>query len=290
MKFGFLIDSKEFTCEDFRIKKSDRFEETIESFYLTTNVSNGWIYGPEKELTKSLQEKKQFKLRGPIICDSFYTMTPTHEMISKIDDVDYLRFLILGYGFLQGLYLTPEGYSCINRVPYEPGKLNGLLLIGDDHVNGMEHINRFYWSSNKLQRDQIFAAIHWFLVGQTYKHLWEKFEANYKVLDGIYKLSELKASSHAQRPVILAEEYGISLPDWAVMNDKTSRVSKERNQLFHEAKFGGVPIGYGYPEDNYYLEFTSFNTKLIAASLGINTPYLKATPNDRNMWGWNIEP
>lgn len=289
MKFGFLIDDKEIRCNDFKITIVSEFSEIIKQFYDTTCVSNGWFYGPEEELKKSSTEIKKFKHRGPINCSSFYRIPPTHEIISDIEDDGRLRFLILGYGFLQGLYLTPEGYSYLGRTAYEPGKLNGLLLLNNDYVNGMECINEFYVSSSEEKRKQMFASIHWYLIGQSYNFDWDRFDAQYKVLDGLFKLSGLTANNHAGRPVELANKYGIKLPNWAELDsNRRSELSKHRNELVHEATYGGQAIGYSYPAENYSLEFTSFNTKIISAALGINTPYLNAEPTNREMWGWDI--
>lgn len=254
-------------------------------------MSNGWIYGPDKELKKTSRENEEFKQPPPTTCDSFYRMHATHENKSGISDRDHLRFLVLGYGFLQGLYLTPEDYSYLGRVPYEPGKLNGLLLIKDDYVKGMEIINEYYKSSSEEERNQMFSCIHWFSIGQSYQFQWDNFDAQYKVLDGIFRLSGITGVGHANRPVELAKKYGINLPRWAELDSsgKKSPLSTHRNELVHEAKYGGHPIGYSYPSENYSLEFTSFNTKLIAATLGIDTPYLKADPENRCKWGWDIK-
>jgi len=291
MKFGFLIDKKEFICSNFSIVTVDEFAEIMSSFYEYVQVSNGWIYGPEKELNKSYKEKEKFKQPGPLVRDSFYRMSATHEIRTNITDEEHLRFLILGYGFLQGLYLTPEGYSYLARIPYEPGKLNGLLLIKDDYENGMEIINDYFKSSSEEDRNQMFACIHWFSIGQSFNFEWDKFDAQYKVLDGIYRLSGLSKVPHAKRPVELASKFNIKLPKWAELDStgKKSQLSIHRNELVHEAKYAGHPIGYSYPSQNYSLEFTSFNTKLIAAALGIDTPYLHADPNNRSQWGWDIK-
>jgi len=291
LKFGFLIDRTEFECGDFSIVTVDNYDKVMDSFYEFVRVSNGWIYGPEKKLNQKSREKEKFKQPGPVICDSFYRMSATHEIKSSITDEDHLRFLILGYGFLQGLYLTPDGHSRLGRVPYEPGILNGLLLSGDDYLNGMEIINNYYKSSSEEVRNQMYACIHWFSVGQSSKFEWDRFDAQYKVLDGIYRLSGVKAPNHASRPVELSNKYGIILPKWAELDSitKRSQLSEDRNELVHEAKYGGEPIGYSYPSENYSLEFTSFNTKLIVSVLGIDTPYIQAEPTNRCQWGWDIK-
>lgn len=290
MNFGFLIDKKEILCQDFRISPLPDINETLTTFYDGMNVSNGWIYGPEVELNKNLMEQKKFKLRGPIKCGNYHGLKSTHEIIMSTPDDEHLRFLILAYGFLQGIYLIPEGNLYFNRTAYERGKLNGLLLSGGDYVNGMEQINHFYLNANPKDRKQIFAILHWFLIGQSHEFSWEIFDSQYKVLDGIYKLSNVTARFHALRPVKLAEKYGITVPSWAVLRQSRneSTLSILRNELVHEAKYAGEPIGYAHPEDNYTLEFVAFNTKLICAILGLKTPYLNMSPDSREFCGWDI--
>lgn len=58
MNFGFLIDKKEILCQDFRISPLPDIDDTLTTFYEEINVSEGWIYGPEVELSKSFIEQK----------------------------------------------------------------------------------------------------------------------------------------------------------------------------------------------------------------------------------------
>ena len=299
MNFGFLIDPKAFVCDGFKIAPVLEFDSVLKNFYKSACVSKGWFYGPKKELSKSSSEKKDFEANAPIVHRSFFQMNSTHQITSTEGySEDHLRFLILGYGFLQGLYLTPEGYSYLERTAYEQSKLNGLRLFNNDYVNGMELINKFYINSDEIKRNQMSACIHWYLVGQSYEFKWDQFDAQYKVLDGIWNISETqnykdKHTPHSMRPVKLAEKYGLILPLWAepdTKNKNKSKISKQRNELVHEARYDGHPIGYSYPEENYSLEFRSFNTKLIAATLGINTPYLQAQPKNRILGMWSIKP
>lgn len=301
MNFGFLIDPKAFVCDGFKIAPVLEFDSVLKNFYKSACVSKGWFYGPKKELSKSSAEKRDFEANAPIVHKSFFQMNSTHQITSTEDySDDHLRFLILGYGFLQGLYLTPEGYSYLGRTAYEPNKLNGLLLNRDDYINGMQCINRFYIDSIEEKRNQMFACIHWYLISQSYEFTWDKFDAHYKVMDGIWSLSGIAEANkrhkrdyipHPERPVKLAEKYGLILPSWAELDsNKKSKLSKLRNALVHEAKYGGYPIGYSYPDENYSLEFRSFNTKLIAAALGINTSYLRVELNNRLLRRWDINP
>ena len=291
MKFGFLIDDNAFKCEEFEIAPVLDFDSILKDFKNSRSVSNGWFYGPEIELVKSSSEKKHFASNAPIVHKSFFQMSSTHQITSTENySDDHLQFLILGYGFLQGLYLTPEGYSYLGRTAFKPTTLNGVCLFGADYVNGMESINQFYIDSTQKKRNQMFACIHWYLMGQSYQFEWDKFDAQYKVLDGIWNLSELEGN-HTKRLIKLSEKYNLKLPVWAKLNAKgRSKLSEQRNELVHEAKYDGHPIGYSYPDENYSLEFRSFNTKLISAALGIHTPYLQSEPNNRILGLWNISP
>lgn len=290
LKFGFLTDKKKIICQYFKISPLPDINDTLIEFYEKYNVSKGWIYGPEVELSKNFMEQKKFKLRGPVKCANYHRLKPTHEITTSTLNDEHLRFLVLGYGFLQGIYLIPEGNLYLTRTAYEPGKLNGLVLSGDDYVNGMEQLHRFYLKASTRDRKQAFAILHWFLIGQSHEFPWEIFDSQYKVLDGIYKLSKVDEKYHAPRPVKLAEKYGVIIPSWAELNESKnkSKLSILRNELVHEAKYAGEPIGYAHTEDNYTLEFASFNTKLICAILGLKTPYIKMNPDCRQICGWDI--
>lgn len=292
MKFGFLMDRKEFECYGFSIKKMPNFDETIKSFYESALVSNGWIYGSSSLIRQSIEEKKLFFGGEPVATSRPFPVVCTHTIESDIEDQYHLKFLILGYGFLQGVLLLPEGHQYLRRTPYKTGMLTGLILCRNDYVNGMNAINNFYINSSAEQRRTMFAVIHWFLMGQSYEYEWERFDQQYKVLDGLYKLNseKMKAGSHSKRPIFLADMYGVELPEWAFLdeNDKSSKLSKLRNNLAHEAVYADEPIGYAVAGENYSLEFAAFNAKLIIASLGINCPYLKANPENRSQWGWDI--
>lgn len=291
MKFGFLIDNKSITFDEFQINPVENFDHLLARFYETARVSNGWFYGPEQNLKKSLKEEGKFSAKAPSQNALSFRICPTHEINSNFYDEDHLKFLVLGYGFLQGLYLIPEGQSYIGKVAYELGKLNGLILCGNDHINGIRAINEYYLKSTDTIRNKMFTCIHWHLISQTYPYEWDQFDAQYKALDGLYRISGLKAKNHANRPVVLIEKYGLKLPSWAKLDQegKKSFLSAQRNELVHEAKYSGHPIGYSYPEENYTLELTALNTKLIAAMLGIKSPYLSAEPNNRCYWGWDIQ-
>jgi hypothetical protein len=293
MKFGFLTSSKRIKSGGISIAPLPEFGEIIANFYETASVSEGWIYGPEREEPKSAEEKSRFKNTAPKIAQPFFRLPSTHEITSTDLDDDQLKFVVLAYGFLNGLYLTPENYACLQKAPYQEGKLSRLVLGGSDYEIGIRKIRQFLLNSGKEKVHAMRAILHWFLAGQSYEFEWDRFDAQYKVLDGIYAVSGISSPFHARRPVDLVAHfarYKIILPDWCKIDKpKSSKVSRMRNDLFHEAIYAGMPLGYAYPDENYDLEFVSFNAKLIAALLTIDTPYLRAAPDDRSQWLWKMK-
>src|SRR5438128_26846 len=118
MKFGFLMFSKRVEAEGIVIAPLPEFSEIITDFYESAHVSEGWIYGPELEKPKSAEEKSKFTNTSAKIPEPFFRLPSTHEITSKDLDDDQLKFVVLAYGFLNGLYLTPQGYACMRKVPY----------------------------------------------------------------------------------------------------------------------------------------------------------------------------
>ncbi|WP_417315921.1 hypothetical protein [Cycloclasticus pugetii] len=294
MKFGFLEDKTEFECEGFSVKILEEFDEIMDVFRSSYPVSGGFIYAPQKQLRHSPKEKREFNSPEPVVSGQLLFLPPTHKLCSEYDE-EHNAFLILGYGFLQGLYLCPEGQGAFGRTPYEPGSINGLLLYRSDREKGMEAINNYFINATTEQRSQMRACIHWYLIAYSMDHEWERFDAYYKVLDGLFRLNfKLKPNNskfirHHERPVELANLFGIQIPAWAVVNGTASILSIQRNELAHEATFANQPIGFSVPQVNYSFELSAFLTKLIAATLGLKTDYLYSEPDMCNYLMWDIK-
>ncbi|SMD13612.1 hypothetical protein SAMN02746065_1508, partial [Desulfocicer vacuolatum DSM 3385] len=284
MEFGFLVDRRRYVGSNFEIAPLDDIQDSIDWLNNEARVSKGWIYPPLIELPLDPSEKKRLPVKDSA---TWYRFEATHTIRISHDDPDKIRFLILGLGFLFGIYLSPTGYNYIGRVPYKEGKLTGVIPIGDDIVKGTEALSDFY-DRHPDERKGMFAAIHWFLLGQTYAHPWDRFDAQYKVLDGLYKISSIPSCSHSRRPVELARYYGVHLPSWAALNNGKSKLSQIRNDLAHEAIYAGEAIGYSNPDEYYDLFFRDFNTKLLAAILNLATIYISSTPEDRQIHAWSF--
>lgn len=286
MKFGFLNDKGCFIADKIEIKPLGDIDRSINWLKTQAKVSDGWIYPPMKPAKKSNREKHSEEFD---VFSEYFTIEPTHEITMNPYDSNKAKFIILGVGFFFGVYLSPAGYYNLGKTPYEEGKLTGVIPVGDDISKAIDVLSQYY-DTNPQKRTSMFAVLHWFMIGQSHTYPWDRFEAQYKVLDGLYKISESKkAPTHAFRPIALAGQYGIQLPNWAALQGKSSKLTILRNELAHEAIYAGHPIGYAHPGEDYDLELASFNVKLIASSLGVKSAYLQIPVHDRQYHLWNIE-
>ena len=99
-------------------------KDKISRLHKMAIISNGWIYPPLVEVEQNSSEKKCSGIK-PQLPAKFFTVEPTHTITIHPNDDEKLRFLILSFGFLKGIYLSPAEYLCLHRVPYEIGKLTG---------------------------------------------------------------------------------------------------------------------------------------------------------------------
>ena len=259
----------------------------LNGFMTMTEVSDGWLYPPLIDANKSQKEKGTKKFQ---VFADYHLVPCTHLITFSSYSEDKAKFLILGIGFFFGVYLSPIDYYKLGKVAYRIGKLTGVSPANNDIELAMGILSRYY-DSNPHKRKGMFAIIHWFLVSQSYNYPWDRFEGQYKVLDGIYNLSDVPRCSHADRPNKLAEAYNVCPPDWiglTLNNGKSSVLSQLRNDLAHEGIYANQAIGYAHPNENYDLEFSNFNTKLIAAALGVSSNFLEVSPHDRQYHLWNI--
>ncbi len=179
MEFGFFIDKRRVIFDKSEIKPIYDIDHKIGRFYEHARVANGWIYPPLIEANQKFNEKQKFKVR-PQIPSSFFKLEPTHTLrINPFDDKK-AKFLILALGFLNGVYLCPAGHLCINRIPYETGKLTGVVPVGDDTEIGMTVLSNYFDSASPDQQTLAYATLHWFLLGQTYNFDWDRFDAQWK--------------------------------------------------------------------------------------------------------------
>jgi hypothetical protein len=137
----------------------------------------------------------------------------------------------------------------------------------------------------------MFGALHWHLFGPSYQHPFERFSAEYTVLDTAWRIhcelphAKKKSVQHTWRPIEICGHYDISLPPWLSASDGKTDLARLRNELFHEGLWGEQPIGFAHPTEHQsiHIELFHFNSRVLLAILGERSEYTRSLYN-RQRW------
>jgi hypothetical protein len=291
LKFGWLPDSNTYETESIKIKPLDDFEEVISSISASGNIHEKWFYPPLRSIPKLSDEL------SPPVPSPWFALPETHQIVDKTntDITGSLEFMILLFGWSQGLRLYPEGYGHHNRVATEIGMLTDFRICDVD-VPKFLNLTEVFWKNHRGTGVEagLFAAVHWYLYSCSYHQQFERFMYQYQVLDACFKvycsMNGIKEpNGHYRRAKFLSDKLGLQVPSWAEPTTKGSRkaspIAELRNELLHEAKWAGEPIGYACLSDEYpniLYELKNFNCRLIAALLGISGSYVYSSSQTRH--------
>jgi hypothetical protein len=223
-----------------------------------------------------------------------FELPPTHLLITpgRAYDAQYGEFIVLMLGFMYGLRLTVRGTGHLHPTPlrehslvnFVPKRAEVLACLGKATV---------FWDSQRTDlRQLLFGAIHWYLVAQSHNHQHERFAWAYTVLDNLHRVawrtspayralvpSEL--GGHGTRPSALAQVYGTPLPSAfagsAGAPGTAAGLVALRNQLIHEARWQGQPIGYAVFQVGHevILNLQHFCSQIILGLLDIECIFRK---------------
>lgn len=297
--FGFLKHRHEIDALGFEIRPLKHFDEAVARVLAEETAAERWYY-PRPVLSPT--EKVSLPAAR-------FELPPTHLLITagrSLDD-QYGEFLVLALGFLLGLRLTIRGIGHMHRTPHEPGTLVSFLPSKHEIPPCMEKATAFWDAQPPRIRKLMFGAIHWFLVSQSFDHQYEEFAWAYTVLDNLHRIAwetthgyrarfpKGQYRCHSNRPVALAAEFGSPLPaSFADPDGKPGAVGRlviYRNELVHEARWAGEPLGYAVSQDGHemIMDLSYFCSQLILGLLGIDCGFRRYT-NSRQIQGFDLRP
>jgi hypothetical protein len=275
--FGWLPIRISCTSPTFDITTHSQFDEAVKDVYESGRVDNDW-YWPDIVDT-------------PPRPAQLYALPVTHEITTRIIDPSkpegdpneeekLAQFLLAVLGFLYTMLLTPEGWVHFYRVSINPRRWQDFFMKDEARTRILEKAATT-WLRAPTLRDALFGALRWHTFSVSYEHAFERFMAQYFVLDACWSIHEVrtgcKRPPHAQRVQELATAYALQPPkQWsgAGVHDRLAHI---RNELFHEAKWGGKEIGFGHPEspnESIHLDLFWFNSRLLLALLGEYSDYV----------------
>ena len=285
MKFGWF--PKNYICETSTlcIQTLPKFEDSVSRIENSAHIYKDWFYPPIKAGNKSADEPI------PPVPVLWFPLPLTHNIEHKCGSASSAlnEFLIIVFGWSEGLRLIPEGWGHFYRAAVKPGKLTDFILFEED-VPRLLDLAEGFWHQHKEAgvAGTMFGAVHWFLFSQSYFYYFERFMMQYMVFDTLYniqqRISGFKSKSHAKRVEDLAVFLKVPVPSWGQVDSSgKSEISQLRNDLIHEAKFAGAPIGFALPKmkGNILVQFEAFNCRLIAAQLGATGRYSQSSSQTR---------
>ncbi len=271
MNFGWLKDNNEYETGSLLISALPSYQQAIKEVESSALQDGNWFY--PLYVNNKLVDRFQLPLTHKI----------THK--SKIESNDFLEFMLFYFGWLNGQRLNPEGWGHLTKTSIKPGSLTDFR-INKTEMPKLLILAEIYWAINQTNKELIVlmsSALHWYLFAHSYERYFEKFMAQYMVIDTLCKIASLqlnkKLPNHTERIQFLANEINLHCPTWGVVNGKSSAISEIRNQLFHESRFSGSPIGFSYSKFpiDILTQLEAFNCRLIAALIGAKGIYSKSS-------------
>jgi len=236
--------------------------------------------------------------RDPPVPAERFELPCTHVLRSKggTHAEDMQSFFIAFFGWLKGLHLVQEGWGHLYRVAVKCGELTDFTCYKAVVPRALELAQSFraQHESDGAAKSLI-GALHWYLFSQSYSHIFERFLMQYMVMDALYKtysaLSGKRCGSHARRVEFMADELDIELPSWGRVTGKECQISRVRNELVHESRFAGQPIGFAVTrtESTILVGLKAFNCRAIAAIVGARGPYSRSSCETMQPHGFDLD-
>ena len=275
-EFGYIPVEERIEWTGGSIEPAPSFAEAVSWMEQEAN-RDGYLYPPIVH-TRSLDvDGSSSKVPNSERPALLHRLPPTHLVNLDADgDEHSLRRGLAGFvvhftGFLYGYRCQFFDWWVDGRVPLRPHNDYISLRPSDATLCLTRAVETWLsWS----ERDRMVANNVLFLHGRTtcYEWDWERFQAEYQVLDGAFSLVKTRFSRkqipHKERIKVLCAEFGLLMDE-----ERIDRIVRMRNELIHEALWGGAsPLeAQGEPLAPVWLH--NFNARLLLAIFGIRAQY-----------------
>lgn len=276
--FGFLERRLDFADAQFEVRPRKLHEQAVKRVRNSPSAGPKWFHPP---LEPSLTERVT-------VPAGRFELPPTHLLITpgRPYNAAYGEFIVLVLGFIYGLRLTIRGTGHLHPTPLREHSLVNFAPKRAEVLSCLAKATALWDSQSPDIRQLIFGAIHWHLVAQSYNHQHERFAWAYTVLDNLHRIAwhispayrvlvPSEVGAHSKRPVALAQVYGTPLPsafaDALGAPGNVAVLVASRNQLIHEARWQGKPIGYAVSQVGHemILNLQHFCSQIILGLLDI---------------------
>lgn len=293
--FGFLADATSITWDGGTslIVPLATHAEVVAGMQQDKGVFDGWCYPPLRSVKSGVDV--------PLIPTTF-SLPATHQLhlaASTATDEE-ANFMIALFGLLKGQRLQRPEWQHFYKAPVGR-KLNDFSASNAQISRALDIASSFWRQHTTPEVRRIaFGAMHWHLFAQLYEHQFERFNAQYMALDACSKLALAinfpeyppKQPPHATRAAKLCDVTGVPKPVWVdpAAGQKDCALAQRRNELAHEAMYGGQPVGFAHPVEhiNMELELTGLVARIFLRLLGIENEYTQSPCTTRMTMGFSF--
>jgi len=263
IQFGYCPLSLELQTGHIHVTPLPALAEMVSRVERLPEVQRDWVYAPVKFDSS----------------ERIFGLPKTHRIVhSNGESAEHVDFLVWCLSFFVGMRLTTTERGFVDCTPLKPNSLTDFLVGHREYGKAMELAEAFWHdnASSPERRKGLVAVIHALFLGQNRRLLqYEEFFHLYTAVDAAFALmshgKNVGRLKHSERIQWMCEQYGMPIPDWARVSGRGSEVTDLRNPAFHEALFGGEPLGFaiykGVGSDNVTLEMTGLLCRFLVAVL-----------------------
>ena len=237
---------------------------------------DGYLYPPLVHTRSGFPNEKSRKVPRSDRPALLHRLPPTHLLRLDVPPDDHLRLGMAGFfmhfaGFLYGYRCQFHDWWVDNRVPLKPQTDRQVRQADAD----LCFIRAFEKWQSWGEREQVLATNALFLHSRApgYEWPWERFQAEYQILDALFALVKptikTKAVTHSNRIEVLCIEYGLAFEPTFVR-----RIVDARNELIHEALWGGENPLSSQGDVRFPLTVHRLTDRLLLAIIGVSGTYI----------------
>ena len=291
MNFGWLNDKSVYKANSIEIKPLASIDNAISEVTNSSQHDGIWYYPPIVYKTNK---------SSPRVVTDRFELSLTHQIvqINQTQDQEFLKFMIVFFGWLNGVRLNPVGWGNLIKTPIKQGELSDFSK--PKHSDVIKNLNKAEVFWNAHQQDNLanlmLGALNWYSFTQSYERIFERFMGQYSVFDTLYRIVAIKLGltkdvSHSKRFCYVSNNLQLVCPSWAQFKNNDTEISIIRNALIHESMFAGQPVGFTASSDqsDILLDLMAFNCKVIAALIGAEGQYTRASCETKQLQAFDID-
>lgn len=278
--FGYIPERLDLLWQHGQVRALEQFHDAVAWFKQYVHPKEHYLYPPLVHSRKGSHNGSSEKIEGTDRPALLHRLPATHEL--HVFDVTLDRevaryadggFIIHFIGFLFGRRCQFSDWWVDGRVPAKAQTDFGVHGYGLASRCLEQALTAWRMWPSKA-RTVLINAMFLHNRAPLYEWDWERFQAEYQVLDALYAVAEcvhrVKAKGHQDRIRALCDHFGLHRND-----SLTKDMVELRNDLIHEALWGKQMPGTA-PEGTFHMPIWlhRLNSRLGLALLGFQTDYV----------------